>query len=61
MHQTLPENFQPDPDCKIPGRLWLKKMNQIVPGKFQSTPRPLPGSREPISQTLPGKFQPDVD
>jgi hypothetical protein len=39
----------------------VEKINQTVPGKFQSTPRPLPGSREPINQTLLEKFQPDVD
>jgi hypothetical protein len=39
----------------------MKKNNQTLRKKFQSTPQPLLESRVPINQTLPENFQPDFD
>jgi len=46
---------------KKSGQTLVEKINQTVPGKFQSTPQPLPGSRVPINRTVSGKYQPDFD
>jgi hypothetical protein len=50
-------NFQSDFDFNFLTRLCLKKINQSLLEKFQSTPQPLLENRSEINQTLLENFQ----